>query len=435
MTVFRFVILFLLFISWHSGFAAQQAIQHWQTANGVPVNFIEAHDLPIVDLRISFRAGSARDDDLAGISQLLNGLLVEGTGDLSAQDIALQFDRVGAQLRHNSGIDTARLSLRSLSGSGRLQPLIDLFSRLIAQPAFPQAALERDRAAMLLNLAEQKNRIGSLLSTSFLRNLYAGHPYQNNAIVSESSLRAISRSDLVDFHRKYYVRSNASLAIVGDMTLEQAKATAEAVVKHLTAGKKADRLAPVPSTEGKTIRVNFDTPQTQVRVGMPVIRRHDPDYYALILGNHILGGNGSHSRLMKEIREEQGLSYSVHSSLSPLEASGPFEMGLQTRNHQVDEALELLDSLLKEFIEDGPTEQELRMAKKNITGGFALRLDSNRKLLNQLSVMGFYQLPLDYLDRYSENIQQVSADDIRRVFQKRIKPEQMLRVIVGPDSN
>lgn len=420
-----------------AGFASvspAREIQQWHTDNGVPVLFMQAQELPIVDIRIGFRAGSARDGDKPGISQLLNGLLVEGSGKLSAQDIALEFERVGAQLRHYAGRDFAQLSLRSLSEASKLDVVVDVFSRVIALPAFPQAALDRDRAAMIVELAQRKTRIESLLSTTFMKNLYAGHAYENAAIVSESSIQSIARQDLVQFHSTYYVVENASLAIVGDLSLEQARHYAEKVVAYLPSGKAAAKLPEPAPTQAKTIRLDFDTPQTQLRIGMPVITRLDADYYALMLGNHIFGGNGSNSRLMKKIREEQGLSYNVYSSLSPLQVAGPFEMGLQTSNHQVDAALDSLEQLLRDFIEKGPTGAELELAKKNITGGFALRLDSNRKLLNQLSVMGYYQLPLDFLDEYAKKIEEVTLEDVRRAFRDRIRPEQMIRVIVGPQS-
>ena len=157
---------------------------------------------------------------------------------------------------------------------------------------------------------------------------------------------------------------------------------------------------------------------------MPVMSRFDPDYYALTVGNHILGGNGSNSRLMQKIREEKGLAYSVYSYLASMEVSGPFEMGLQTRNAQADEALALLEETLQIFIDNGPEQSELDLAKKNIIGGFALRLDSNSKLLDQLSVIGFYQLPFDYLDNYPRQIELITADDVRKAFRNRIKPEQ-----------
>ena len=427
------IAVFLILLAVFSVKAYALNIKSWETSNGVKVLFLESRDLPIVDLGIAFRAGSSRDSDLPGLSRLMNSLLIEGSGKLTAQEIALQFEQVGAKFRSSSGRDMARISLRSLSDAEKLNPVVDLFSRVIGLPAFPAAALERDRRSMLTSLAERKKRIGSLLATTFMQSLYAGHPYQFGSGGSEDALSQISRDDLIRFHRRYYVAENATLAIVGDLSLSEAKLHAENVVQHLSKGKAAGNLPHPEQTQGKTIRVPFETQQTQIKIGMPLLLRHDPDYYALTLGNHILGGNGSNSRLMQKIREEKGLSYSVYSSLTSMDVAGPFELGLQTRNHQVDEALDLLDKELQSFIDNGPGEAELEFARKNITGGFAMRLDSNRKLLGQLTEIGFYQLPLDYLQQYSSKIRSITAVDIKRVFKRRIKPEQMIRVIVGPE--
>ncbi len=432
MTIRSRFVFFLILLSCLPANANELDIKKWETSNGVPVLFLEARDLPIVDLSIAFRAGSSRDDSLPGLSQLVKGLLIEGSGKLSAQEIALQFEQVGARFRSRAGRDMARISLRSLSDAEKLNPVVDLFSRVIGLPTFPATALERDRRSMIVNLAEQKNRIGSLTATTFMQNLYTDHPYQFGSIGTEKALSRIVRDDLIGFHQRYYVAENATLAIVGDLSVSEAMVQAENAVRHLIKGKSARDLPQPEPTKGRTIRVPFETQQTQIKIGMPVLHWHDPDYYALTLGSFVLGGSGSNSRLMQVIREEQGLSYSVYSSLAPMAVAGPFEMGFQTRNHQVDEALALLDEVLQAFIDKGPSESELELAKKSITGSFALHLDSNRKLLAQLSVIGFYQLPLDYLRQYSTKIQALTAADIERVFKQRIKPDQMIRVIVGP---
>jgi len=410
-------------------------IQHWNTGNGVPVYFIESHDLPIVDMRMSFRAASSRDGDLPGIAGLVNGLLVEGTGDLSAQQIALEFEQVGARLGHSANRDMAWTSLRSLSDRTKLDPVVDLFARVTALPNFTQDALDRDRDALLVNLAARQKHIGSIASDRFNQALYRDHPYEYGSSGLAKAIEAITLEDLSRFHRRYYVAKNASLAIVGDLSLEAAKFYANQISNYLVAGKGAEDLPNPAETHAQTLRIDFETPQSQVKVGMPVLSRFDPDYYALIVGNHILGGNGSNSRLMQIIREEHGLSYSVYSYFAPLETNGPFEMGLQTRNAQVDEALALLEQTLQAFIDHGPQPAELELAKQNILGGFALRFDSNLKLLNQLSVIGFYRLPLDYLDNYPRQIEAVTAEDVLSAFRRRIKPEQMIRVIVGPQEN
>ncbi len=359
-------------------------------------------------------------------------VLVEGTGDLSAQQIALEFEQVGARLGHSANRDMAWTSLRSLSDRAKLDSVVDLFARVTALPNFSQSALDRDRDALLVNMAARKKQVASIASDQFNQALYRNHAYQYGSGGLAKAIEAITLENLSRFHRRYYVARNASLAIVGDLSREAAKSYANQISDYLAAGKAAEDLPQPAETQAQTLRIDFETPQSQVKVGMPVLSRFDPDYYALIVGNHILGGNGSNSRLMHIIREQHGLSYSVYSYFAPLETKGPFEMGLQTRNAQVDEALALLEQTLQAFIDYGPVQSELELAKQNILGGFALRFDSNLKLLNQLSVIGFYRLPLDYLNHYPRQIEAVTAEDVHSAFRRRIKPEQMIRGIVGP---
>ena len=427
----RFLLFLILTISSLSVYSLE--IENWKTGNGVSVLFVETHDLPIVDLRLSFRAGSSRNKHLSGLAGLVNGLLREGSGKLSAQQIAQQFEQVGARFSADSGLDMATTSLRSLSDRQKLETVINLFASVTALPSFPADALERDRGALLAGLAERRKRAGSVANDAFFKALYQNHPYEFGTHGNRRGLETIKRDDLVEFHRRYYVAANASLAIVGDLNLAEAKIYAEKISQYLRPGKMAEGLPQPKVVDGSTVRIAFDTEQTQIKIGMPLLDRHDPDFYALQLGNHILGGSGSHSRLMQRIREERGLTYGVYSYFMALETAGPFRISLQTRNHQADEALNLLDETLAEFIDEGPTQAELDHAKKNISGSFALRLDSNRKLLRQLSVIGYYQISLNYLDEYSSMINAVTLADVRRVFSKRVKPEQMIRVIVGPE--
>lgn len=404
----------------------------WKTSNGVRVLFVESHDLPIVDVRLSFKAGSSRDGDLYGVSRLVSALLVEGTGDYSAEDVALTFESAGAELGHDSLRDMAWTSLRSLSDPKMLDKTTDLFARVSALPSFPPDAIERDRKSMLVSLANRKNQIGEVTADAFFNHVYKGHVYQVGSHGTEETLKAITRQNLLDFHGRYYVANNANLAIVGDLTLEKAKQYAEQLTQYLKPGKAAEPVMdPSAMNKAKTVKIPFKTTQTHIKQGMPVLSRKDPDYYALYVGNHVFGGSGFSSRLMQEIREDRGLTYSVYSHFSPMESSGPFAMALQTSNHQVTEATELLQKMLLEFIEKGPTDDELDHARKNITGGFPLKIDSNKKIVEYLALMGFYDLPLDYLDSFNENILAVSKEDIRDAFNRRVKPENMIRVIVG----
>ncbi len=410
-------------------------IKTWKTSNGVEVLFVESHDLPMIDVRLAFKAGSSRDGELYGVSRLVSALLVEGTGDYSSEDIAENFESVGAELGHDSLRDMAFVSLRSLSDTQPWEKVIDLFARVSALPSFPQDAIERDRKSMLISLANRKKEISSVAEDTFYKNLYKNHAYKIGRAGTTKTMQAITQKDLKQFHSQYYVANNATLSLMGDLTLEKAKFYAEQLTKYLKAGQKAKPVAAAKmADQGETIKVPFKTSQTHIIQGLPVMRRGDADYYALYLGNHILGGSGFSSRLMQEIRENRGLSYSVYSYFLPMESNGPFQMALQTKNHQVAEASQLLNQMLTDFIKEGPTAAEIDHSKKNITGSFPLKIDSNKKIVEYLSLIGFYDLPLEYLDSFNEKILAVTAEDIKEAFSRRVKPDQLIRVIVGEAS-
>jgi len=410
-------------------------IKTWKTSNGVKVLFVESHDLPMIDVRLAFKAGSSRDGGLYGVSRLVSALLVEGSGDFTSEDIAENFESVGAELGHDSLRDMAYVSLRSLSDTQPWEKVVDMFARVAALPSFPADAIERDRKSMLISLANRKKQISNVAEDTFYKNLYKNHAYKVGRAGTQKTMQAITRKDLTAFHSQYYVANNATLALMGDLTLEKAKLYAEQLTKYLKAGQKASPITNAKmADQGETIKVAFKTSQTHIIQGLPVMKRGDADYYALYLGNHILGGSGFSSRLMQEIRENRGLSYSVYSYFLPMESNGPFQMALQTKNHQVAEASQLLNQMLVDFIKDGPTAAEIDHSKKNITGSFPLKIDSNKKIVEYLSLIGFYDLPLDYLDSFNEKILAVTAEDIKQAFARRIKPGKLIRVIVGEAS-
>jgi zinc protease len=222
------------------------------------------------------------------------------------------------------------------------------------------------------------------------------------------------------------------IAIVGDADRKAAERLAERIAGALDDGKAAPAVPVVAALEGPFEERNFHpSTQTHVRMGAPGMRRGDPDYFPLYVGNHILGGGGLVSRLNEEIREKRGLSYSVYSYFSPMAQDGPYVFGLQTRNDQLDEALEVMRDTLKTFHEEGPTQEELVAARKNITGGFALRVDSNSKIVEYLAMIGFYGLPLDYLETFNTRVEAVTREQIRAAFRRRVPVDNMTTVIVG----
>lgn len=430
-------ILSLLLLVASCSAAAAPPIEHWETHNGARVYFIGAPELPIVDVQVVFDAGSARDGDQHGVALLTGNLLTEGVktaaGELNADQIAEKFAGLGAQFGAGADRDTTTVSLRSLSDPALLQPALDTLSALLRQPTFPPAGFERERKRMLIGLQAQAQDPGTVAGKAFFKAVYGGHPYAVQPLGTEESVTQLTRDDVIAHHARYFVARNAVVAIVGNLERKQAEAIAETVVGGLPEGARPTPLPKVdaPAQDARTLTLTHPSAQTHVLMGQPGIAREDPDYFPLVVGNHILGGSGLVSRLSDEVREKRGLSYSAYSYFQPLRVKGPYTLGLQTRNEQADEALKVLRDTLQTFIETGPTPQELDDAKKNITGGFALRIDSNAKLNGYLALIGFYDLPLDYLDTYTQRVEQVTLEQIQDAYTRRIKPAQMVTVVVG----
>jgi zinc protease len=407
-------------------------IQHWNTENGARVYFYPTRQLPMVDVQVVFDAGSARDEDNPGLSQLTNALLDSGTAELSADAVAERLDGLGALLDGGALRDMAWFSLRSLSEPRYLQPAVDIAAQVLAKPAFPEQALNRERNRMLAQLQSLAQSPDAIAERTFYTTLYEGHPYASPPEGTETSLKTLTRNQVQAFHTNYYVAANAVVAIVGDLDRSAAERLANTLVGSLASGEPAPPLPKVtPLTESKVIRVPHPSSQSHIFMGQIGMQRGDEDYYSLYLGNHILGGNGLVSKLAQEIRGKQGLSYSVYSYFLPMRQKGPFLMGLQTRVDQTEQATKLLHTTLQEFVGEGPNATLLKAAQQNITGGFALRIDSNSKLVQYLATIGFYRLPLDYLQTFSAKIEALSSEQVTEALQRRIQPTQLLTVIVG----
>ena len=326
------------------------------------------------------------------------------------------------------------MSLRSLNDPAHFEPAVDLMTRVLSQPDFNQQDFRRERERSLVALRRSEQNPSSIAGYRFFAAVYGEHPYATRPIGTEESLGQMKLEDIRAFYEKHYVARNAIVAIVGDIDRKGAERLASQVVGKLPAGEPAARTPVVPAlTKPQEVRIFHPSTQTHVRLGEPGIRRGDPDYFTLYVGNHILGGGGLVSRLFEEVREKRGLSYSVNSYFSPMVQEGPYTFGLQTRNDQVGEALEVMRATLQTFHDEGPTEKELIATKKNITGGFPLRIDSNSKIVEYLGMIGFYNLPLDYLDTFNDKVSAVTREQIREAYQRRVHPDNMVTIIVGGD--
>ena len=421
---------------WLSLFAAAVLaapdIQQWRTPNGVRVLFVQDDILPMLDVRVLFDAASSRDDGLPGLAALTNGLLAEGAAGKSAQQIAEDFESVGAKLDNDALRDMAYVGVRTLTRESYLDRAMATLAEVLTQPDFPAQAFERELARMKVAREASKQSPSDIAEEAFYKALYRDHPYATPVGGTDASLAAITPQDVRAFYRKYYVAGNALVVMVGAVDRAQAQDIAAKLTAALPAGQKPPPLPPVPElTEATTVRIEFPSKQSNIFVGQPGMTRNDPDYFALYVANHPLGGSGFASRLVQTIREDRGLAYSVYSYFTPMRKKGPFMMGMQTRTDQTEVALSLLNAELDKYVAAGPTQAELDAAKSNITGSFPLGLDSNSKLLGYLAMVGFYDLPLDYIKTFIDHVRAVDLAAVNDVLKRRFQPGRMLTVIVG----
>jgi zinc protease len=416
-------------------------IQHWREVNGAQVWLVNSPGIPMVDVQIAFDAGSRRDPaaqaGLADAAALMTSKGVQAAGEAPALDenaLGEAWADLGASFDAQAGRDSFGYALRSLTDPALLQRATQLAAREIAQPSFPDAVWQRERARWTAAIHEADSRPGTVARKAFAAAVYGSHPYGQQT--TGETLARIGVADLQAFHVQTVAACRARVSIVGAVDKAQAQALVGQLLARLPAqqGDCAEP-APVPEVQplAKAVSENipFQSAQAQVLIGQPGIARRDPDFLALLVGNHILGGGGFTSRLTAEVREKRALSYSVYSDFSPGLNAGAFVVALQTRPDQAAQAVQVAQDTLARYVQDGPTEAELKAAKDNLIGGFALRIDSNRKLLGNVGNIAWNGLPLDYLDHWTDRVQALTVADVRAALQRHIQPDRMVTVVVG----
>ena len=406
-------------------------ISHWQTSSGSNVYFVENHDLPIIDVAVNFPAGSARDTKAtSGAAGVTRYMMTLGADGMNEEVITNKFADIGAILGGELDADRAAFKLRTLTSESA--KALQTFNQILHKPDFPQTVLEREKTRIIAGLKESATQPESISSKAFMQALYPNHPYGLYESGEIDTITAMKRDDLVAFYNTFYSAKSAVITLIGDMTEAQAKAIAEDASKGLPQTPAVAKIAEVTLPSVANVQnINHPASQAHILLGSPGVKRGDADYFALYVGNYILGGGGFVSRLTEEVREKRGLVYSVYSYFMPMAELGPFQIGLQTKKEQAGEAMKVVNATVTKFIQNGVTEKELKAAKDNLTGGFPMRIDSNAKILDYLSLIGFHNLPLTYLEDFNKQVAKVTAKQIKDAFQRRIKPENFVSVVVG----
>jgi len=401
-------------------------------SNGLTVLHSEKHNIPIVMVTMIIKASQLDEHkEKAGLANLVAELLDEGTKNRKSQEISEEVEFIGASLGASASDDYTTVTLSVLKKD--VEKGFELFSDIILNPVFPQEEIDRKKELIKGSLKQREEEPSFLADRAFRKEIFGEHPYGRLREGSIETLTALNREDLIKFHSKYFVPNNAIISVVGDLTANELNSL---IKKYLGEWKIAalpeKQINPMPAEKiKKVIKIEKDVTQATISLGHLGISRDNPDFYAVSVMNYILGGGGFSSRLVQKIRDDMGLAYGVHSFFSPGKDKGAFEAGVQTKNESANKVISEILKQIEIIREEKVSDQELADAKAYLTGSFPRRLETNRKIADFLATVEFYNLGLDYADKYPSYINTVTKEDVLKVAQKYLDPENYALVVVA----
>jgi zinc protease len=399
--------------------------------NGMQAIAVLHHEQPVVSIRMIVRAGSALDPkDKLGLAQITASLLDQGTITKTAGQIADEIDFIGGVMGASAGTDLTLANVIVMKDS--FEAGLRMLSDIVRRPAFAPAEIDRQRQQILSGLRVSFEDPEFIADAVFDRLVYGFHPYGLPQTGTPQTMAAITRDDIVAFHRQYFLPNNIILAIVGDLTADEAFSGVKRVFGDWERGEvAAGKMAPPPDATRRVIVVNKpDSVQTEVRVGHIGIRRNHPDYMALNLALRILGGEGA-NRLHQVLRTERGLTYGAKADMATLRESGDFEAATNTRSEATGEVLRLIVDEFWKLQRDRVHERELADAKAYLTGSFPLTIETPDAIATQVLNVLFYGLPVEELETFRDRVNAVTPDDIQRVARYYLRPDRLSIVLVG----
>ncbi|GAA0313340.1 pitrilysin family protein [Psychrobacter aestuarii] len=418
-------------------------IERFVSRSGVPVAFVRATTLPIVDIDLRFNAGSARDESVReqgfGIANMAATMLTQGTKTLDEEAFTKEMEMLGIALDSRAYKDMFIVSMRSLSDDTHLVPATTLMTQMLTEPRFDDAVLARNKARLQVALQQQKQDPTSLAGNAFDKALYGNHPYAHPSEGTLDSVPSLSQSDLQRFRQRYLVASNASLAITGNLTLSEARQLADDLTAKLPKGTAAPALPePKPPTQAQRIHIPFPSTQTTVVMGQlgdkrattPSAQQQQTNF---AVGNEVMAGSDFNARLMTEIRQKRGYTYGISGAMTPMLTRGPYMIGFSTRNDKAREAIDASLAVIEDTVTKGITQDEMQLTKDNLKNSFPMGFASNAGINNLLGMMNFYRLPDDYLADYTKRIENVNLSGVNDTLKQTLTPEQFIIVTVGQD--
>ncbi|WP_151796667.1 M16 family metallopeptidase [Acinetobacter soli] len=405
---------------------------------GIRSLFVESQALPMVDIQLTFNAGSARDESLGkglyGIANMTAKLLDDGTPDLSAAQIANRFEQLGAKLNVQAYRDMFVIRLRVLSDPQKLNPAVDLMLDLIQHSSFEPSGLNLILSNTNVGQKQLQENPERLSNIALYRAIYGYHPYAEPTSGTVVSTKKLTPVLLKQFRDTFLVAQNMNLAITGQLNALEAKQLSARIFERLPQGQLAAPLPDALEQQGFDVRIlPYAATQAHVSMGHLSLKRSDPDVLALEVANQMLGGNGFNSALMKELRVKRGYTYGAYSSFSFTQSSGLFQLNYSTQQKQLLESIRVAHQTLINFVNTPIDSKQLQETKIGMLRAFPMSFSSNASINAQLGAIGFYGLPSDYLTEYPKALNAIKAEDIQHAIRRHIHPDRLTVIVAGQD--
>ncbi|WP_353141497.1 M16 family metallopeptidase [Acinetobacter pragensis] len=402
--------------------------------------FVESQDLPMVDIQLTFNAGSARDLEvgkgLYGLSNMAAGLMDEGTEKFTANQIASAFEQSGAQFRIQSYRDMFIVKLRVLSDPQKLEPALAMMMEVLSNATFKNSSINMSRSNSQIGQKQLQENPSRLMGIRFYREIYGQHPYAEPITGTNGSLKKITPEYLKQFRDKFIVAQNMNIAITGKLSTKEALKLSERIAGNLKQGEKAQDL-PNPAIKNtlNIVHMPYSSTQAHVMFGQLGTTRNDPDRLALEIGNKIFGGGGFNSVLMQELRVKRGYVYGAYSAFSFSQSPGTFSFSYSTRQDQLIDSIRVAHKALTDFVQQPIDRKQLEEVKAGMLRAYPNNYSSNSSINSQLGLLGFYHHSADYLDQYPKLLEKITAEDVQNAIRRQLHPDQMTLIVVSKELN
>ncbi len=400
--------------------------------------FVAAQDLPIVDIQLTFNAGSAQDETLGkglfGMANMAARLMPEGTDQYTAKQLSTAFDALGAKFSVNAYRDMFTVRLRVLSDPQKLEPALALFLHTINHANFNQSGLNLVLSNTKVGQKQVQENPSRLMNIKFYRALYGQHPYAEPSVGTQASIKKISPAMLQQFRDQLLVAQNANIALTGNLSTELATQISEQISRSLKQGHKASEIIePLEASDFNIQHIVHASSQAHVTIGHLGIRRDDPDRIALEVANRIFGGGSFNSLLSKELRVKRGYTYNASSNISAMLSRGVFSLSYATQQDQLIDSVRVAHQSLVDFIKKPISKNQLIENKEGILRAFPMTLSSNANINAQIASIGFYGLASDYLNQYQQQVDRLSTKDVERAIKKHLHADKLTIVVVSKE--